>query len=573
MVKKTISGNNEVLIGQELLRQGHIKNKQLADALALQESQGGTLAEVLCSLIPGDPSPICQAIAEIIGIPGRWVRPDRIEILPEILSKVSPSLATHYGVIPVNMENGVLHLATARPQDIEALDEIELITKCRIMPYLALSEHIQDGIKKHYGVGADTLALMHSNTDKTLVIEDSDQHVIDDDSGDVSIIRFVNQIISEAHKLNATDIHFEPERQSFRIRYRIDGLLEEITVPPQIKEYQSAVTSRIKVMAHLDIAEQRLPQDGRILIKIGNESFDLRVSVLPTPLGEAIDLRLLRRTNVHLSLEELGYASHNLYELERAATQPNGIILITGPTGSGKTTSLYALLERVNTVEKKIITIEDPIEYHMTGMIQMQVHEEIGFTFASALRSILRHDPDIVLVGEIRDSETANIAIRMAMTGHLVFSTLHTNDAASSIARLIDMGEEPYLLATTINCVVAQRLIRLLCPVCKTAFTPDPVTLQPFVESKFEMPEIFYQPKGCENCRRSGYRGRNGIHEILSIDEDFRKLIMQRSPAAEFRRCAVNKGIHLMRHDCWDRLLRGVTSLEEVIRVTRDIEI
>ena len=561
---------DKLLTGEHILKEGIITREQLDESLNYQSTHGGRICEVLCKLYEKKSTEIFEAFADHIGTV--WVRPDQREISKDILKLVPVGIASHYSIIPFSMEGDSICIATDNPLDVQFLDELELLLKKPVIPSFSMPLYIQEGIKKHYGVGADTIDEMSSVDGDSLVFENIDLHSITDDGEDASIIRFVNQVIIDAYRLNATDIHFEPQENSFRIRYRVDGLLEEIPVPPQIKKYQSAITSRIKVMARLDIAEQRLPQDGRIQVKVNEESFDMRVSVLPTPLGEGIDLRILRRASIHLSLDELGYTENNLNRLNDMARRPNGIILVTGPTGSGKTTSLYALLEKINTPEKKIITIEDPIEYNITGMLQMQVHDDIGFSFARALRSILRHDPDIVLVGEIRDPETADIAIRMAMTGHLVFSTLHTNDAASTIARLIDMGQEPYLLSSTINCVVAQRLIRLICPHCKTETDPDSSILKSF-QGDLSMPDYFYQGSGCEMCRKSGYIGRTGIHEVFPIDDDFGELIMQRSPASKFREIAREKKIKSMREDGWDRVLAGKTTVDEIFRVTQAIEV
>jgi len=558
------------LTGESLLLRGVISHEQLEEALAYQKNHGGRIGEILFGFTGAERMEICEVVAKSLGV--EWVRADRTEIPDEALECVPARLAAHYCLIPLALDGDALRVATAEPQDLERLDEIELLVNHRLVPVFAMTVHINQAIKKNYGVGAETIEHMDSLDADSLVLDDDREHALDEVSGDASIIRFVNQVIVDGHRLAATDIHFEPEEDAFRIRYRVDGLLEEVAVPAHIKRFQAAILSRIKVMARLNIAEQRVPQDGRIQVRLGDETFDLRVSVLPTPLGEAVDLRLLHRANVRLDLQELGYSAENLRKLNSAASRPNGIILVTGPTGSGKTTTLYALLQKINTVDRKTITIEDPIEYQLPGMIQMQVHEQIGFTFARALRSILRHDPDIVLVGEIRDPETAEIAIRMAMTGHLVLSTLHTNDAASTIARLIDMGQEPYLLASTILCVVAQRLIRKLCSHCRAPYDPDPVTLEPFRQLGLRMPDRFFIGQGCERCRKSGYLGRTGIHEAYPIDEDFREIIMLRSPASKFRELARRKGIPFMHEDGWLRVLAGETTLDEILRVTQAVE-
>lgn len=557
--------------GEELLARGLVTTRQLEEALARQAAGGGRIGQILFGLTRNERVEIGQVVAEHLGT--GWVRPERLEMAPEVLECIPARLAGHYQIVPVSLEGETLTIATAEPQDEERAGEIELLVGRRVRRLFALPIHIEEAIKKHYGVGAETIEKMSLEGQEDLVLDEVDQHSIDENAGEASIIRFVNQIITEAYKLTATDIHFEPEENAFRIRYRVDGLLEEIPIPPQLKKFQATIISRIKVMARLDIAEQRLPQDGRIQVRMAGEAFDLRVSVLPTPLGEAINLRLLRRTSVRIGLEELGYSAENMQLLERAARLPNGIILMTGPTGSGKTTTLYALLERINTAERKIITVEDPIEYHLPGMIQMQVHESVGFTFARALRSILRHDPDVALVGEIRDAETAEIAIRMAMTGHMVLSTLHTNDAASTIARLLDMGQEPYLLASTILCVVAQRLIRLICPHCRAPHQPEAALVGPFRQLGLAMPERFYRGTGCERCRKSGYLGRTSIHEVFPIDEDFRELIMARAPASRFRDLVRRRGLKTLGEDGWGRVVAGQTTVDEVLRVTQVMDL
>jgi general secretion pathway protein E/type IV pilus assembly protein PilB len=474
--------------------------------------------------------------------------------------------------MPVAVEDGALIIAHPEPQRLDIKDEIELLMSQPIRLVLAARHHIEEAIRRHYGLGAETLEQMQSSSDTVLDIEESDFHSLDEGADEASIIRFVNQIILEAHRLSATDIHFEPGDDSFRIRYRIDGMLEPIRLPAHVRQYQNAIISRIKVMARLNISEQRLPQDGRIQVRLHDENLDLRVSVLPTPLGEAVNLRLLRRASLHLGLHQLGFEERHIKVISTAANRPNGIIIVTGPTGSGKTTTLYALLDQINSLDKKIVTIEDPIEYQLAGVLQMQVHDEIGFTFARALRSILRHDPDVVLVGEIRDPETAEIAIRMAMTGHLVFSTLHTNDAASTIVRLLDMNLEPYLLASTIHCVIAQRLVRLNCPHCREPYSADPAGMEAFSSLGLKMPKHFYRGQGCETCRRSGFIGRTSIQEIYSLDEEFGALILQRAPASKFRALARGKGIPMMAEEGWRLVVDGHTTLEEILRVTQAVE-
>ncbi|MCE5231227.1 GspE/PulE family protein [bacterium] len=556
--------------GDLLVQKDCISIDELNRGLHEQKQSGGHLGEILYRLSRNEKPEIMAVVADKLGC--RWVRPDQIEIEPELIARFPARLANHYHAIPVGMDGPRLVIAHSEPQKLEIKDEIELLINCPVCMALATRQHIDEAIRRHYGVGAETLEEMQSENDPVLELEGSDLHSLDEGADEASIIRFVNQIILEAHRLTATDIHFEPGDESFRIRYRIDGMLEPIHLPIHVRQYQNAIISRIKVMARLNISEQRLPQDGRIQVRLHDESLDLRVSVLPTPKGEALNLRLLRRASLHLGLHQLGFEDHHLKTISAAANRPNGIIIVTGPTGSGKTTTLYALLDQINSLNKKIITIEDPIEYQLAGVLQMQVHEEIGFTFARALRSILRHDPDVVLVGEIRDAETAEIAIRMAMTGHLVFSTLHTNDAASTIVRLLDMNLEPYLLASTIHCVIAQRLVRLNCPHCRVPYPVDAAIIEAFSTLGLEMPKHFYRGQGCETCRRSGFIGRTSIQEVYPLDEDFGALILEQAPASKFRALARRKNIRMMAEEGWQLVLAGRTTTEEILRVTQAVE-
>ena len=381
----------------------------------------------------------------------------------------------------------------------------------------------------------------------------------------------------EAYHDRATDIHVEPYQDSLKIRYRIDGILYDANIPPNIRHFQASIVSRIKIMAHLNIAERRLPQDGRIKVKIGDEELDLRVSILPTPFGESVCIRLLSGANTFFGLEKLGLDPASLSGLKHLIAKPHGVILLTGPTGSGKTTTLYAFLTELNKAEKKIITIEDPIEYQIPGITQIQVHPKIDLSFSRGLRSMLRHDPDIMMVGEIRDFETAEITIRVALTGHLVFSTLHTNDAAGAVARLVDMGVESYLVASSVECIIAQRLVRTLCPHCKTLTAP-PVDFQKEIAALAQAlnqkgPLRVGQPKACNRCKQTGYFGRTAIHEILVVDDDVRSLIVQRVPANTIREKAIAKGMRTLRQDGWRKALAGETSIDEVLRVTQESEI
>jgi type II secretory ATPase GspE/PulE/Tfp pilus assembly ATPase PilB-like protein len=398
---------------------------------------------------------------------------------------------------------------------------------------------------------------------------------IDATDEDASVVKFMNQIIWEAHQQGSTDIHIEPMEKDLRIRYRIDGVLHQTPVPPQIKRFQSAIIARIKVMAKLDIAEKRLPQDGRIGVRIKGEDIDIRVSTMPTTYGESVSLRLLMRSQALMGLANLGLRPMDEKLLQKIIHKPYGIVLVTGPTGSGKSTSLYAYLNTINSVDKRIITAEDPIEYEMKGVNQVQMKPEIGLNFAQTLRAILRQDPDVIMVGEIRDGETAEIAIQAALTGHLVFSTLHTNDAASGFTRLLDMGVEPFLVASSIEALVAQRLVRRLCTHCKVP--ANDLDLELLKETGFPVHELenntIYEPVGCEECRSSGYAGRTGIYEVLVVNDHIRPLIVNHSPASAIKHVAIGKnGMRTLRDDGWSKVLAGVTTVEEVIRVSEEDE-
>ncbi len=427
-------------------------------------------------------------------------------------------------------------------------------------------------IKAVYGVGAETFDEILAST-RTY---DGDPHDkaqdITGDDPEASVVKFVNQIIREAILERATDIHVEPLENDLRIRYRIDGILHEVAVPPQLRLLQSAIISRLKVMAHMDIAERRLPQDGRINLTTGAGAIDVRVSTIPTVNGESISLRLLSRSDaLSFGLDRLDMSEKQIATVQALLTQPNGIILVTGPTGSGKSTTLYSFLTSINAVTRRIITIEEPVEYRLPGVSQIDVKSEIGLTFANGLRAILRQDPNIVMVGEIRDFETSEIAIRAAMTGHLVFSTLHTNDAVSGITRLLDMGIEPFLLASVVRCFLAQRLVRTICPDCKTEAS-YPVDYLLEIGAPLPSDFKFYKGAGCEHCRHTGYRGRTAIYEIVPVNEGLRRMIIRKETGSAMKARAVTDGMDTLRTDGWRRVLRGQTTVEEIVRVTQQDE-
>jgi type II secretory ATPase GspE/PulE/Tfp pilus assembly ATPase PilB-like protein len=420
-------------------------------------------------------------------------------------------------------------------------------------------------------LGAETLEAMAAvaATDEFQIIKSDQGQDIKDDSIDPSVVKFINQVLTDAIRQRATDIHFEPFEDDLRVRYRIDGLLYEVACPATIKHFQSSIASRIKVMASLDIAEKRRPQDGRIDVKMDDEIFDLRVSIMPTPFGESIGIRLLPRSSPIINLEGLGLNGEELAIVEKHIRRPYGIILVTGPTGSGKSTTLYACLNRINSPERKILTIEDPIEYQLKGITQMQIEPKVGFTFANALRSMLRHDPDVMMVGEIRDTETAELAVRTSLTGHLVFSTLHTNDAAGGVTRLLDMEIDPFLVSSSLVLIIAQRLVRMICPHCRVSYEPEAQLIKQF-EAYGITGESVYRGKGCEACRHTGYQGRTGVFEMLSLTDDIRELILKKAPSHQIKQKAMAGGMKVLKQSGWEKIRKGITTLDEVLRVTQE---
>ena len=509
-----------------------------------------------------------EFLSQQFNIPFIRLKPEDID--PELVKTIPAKLVTHYNFMPLKVVEGALQIAINDPMEILALDEIKLFVKQDIRLFLASQKDILDSIKNFYGLGAETLEAMSGQSAKDLeALPLERKQDIKDEAIDPSVIKFINQVLSEAIKQRATDIHFEPFEDQLRVRYRIDGILYEIALPPSIKNFQSSIASRIKVMANLDIAEKRRPQDGRVEIKMDQEVYDLRVSIMPTPFGESIGIRLLPRSSPIIGLSGLGLPESGLKILEDTIAKPYGIILVTGPTGSGKTTTLYSCLNKINSAERKILTIEDPIEYQLKGITQMQVEPKIDFTFANALRSMLRHDPDVMMVGEIRDIETAELAVRTSLTGHLVFSTLHTNDAAGGVTRLLDMGIDSFLVSSSVILIIAQRLVRVICPKCKEKFIPNPELLKQFGQDKTIGQSIFHG-KGCESCRFTGYQGRTGIFEMLVITDEIRELILKKVPSHQIKQKAVSSGMKVLRDSGWDKIKQGVTTIDEVLRVTQE---
>ena len=490
---------------------------------------------------------------------------------PDFFKDFPIRILIKHRLLPVENGGAGVLVAVSRLFDSTGLDELRLATGLDVRPALAPSVEIERCIRQFLGVGADTLDMMVEDQDGGIqVLDDADEDVdLEEAAGDASIIRFVNQVLTEAISLRATDVHIEPFEADLRVRYRVDGVLQEATVPSQVKRFQSAIVSRLKIIGHLNIAEKRLPQDGRIKLKISGREIDVRISVIPMLHGEGIVLRLLDRSTTLFGLEHLGMAEEDRDSIHRILGLPHGIFLVTGPTGSGKTTTLYASLARINDSERKIVTIEDPVEYHLHGLNQIQVNTSTGLSFASGLRSILRHDPDVILVGEIRDRETADIAVQASLTGHLVFSTLHTNDAPGAVTRLVDMGIEPYLVASSLEGVLAQRLVRLICQNCREPYEPaDEMNL--LSEWNIETPGTLYRGKGCSECQGTGYRGRSGVFELMMMTDEIRSLVLRHVAAGEIRKLALSDGMKSLHKDGWRLLLDGQTTVEELLRVTKD---
>lgn len=493
-----------------------------------------------------------------------------LKINSDIFEKIPARFACHYKVMPIKIEENTLTVAIENPLDVNILDDMSLLLGLKIAPVFAHSDEISEAIERYYGLGAETIEgiIDAGNIDENLLAQKFELENIDEMAQDASIIKFVNQIFVQAVKDNATDIHIEPYRNEIGIRYRIDGILYDVSIPQDISYFKSAIVSRIKIMANLDIAERRLPQDGRINIKIAGQAMDLRVSVLPTQYGESLDIRILINSMLY-SLRDLGLSLSDLERLGKLIKRPHGIIFVTGPTGSGKTTTLYACLSKINNKDRKIITIEDPIEYQLKGVTQIQVHPKIGLNFAAGLRSMLRHDPDIMMVGEVRDFETLEITIRVALTGHLVFSTLHTNDAAGGITRLLDMGIEPYLCASSVECFIAQRLVRVICPDCKTRLDPDREILREFGIQNTDDAKI-YKGSGCDSCKFTGYKGRTAIYEFLIMRDEIREMVLKRVSSSQIKNKALELGMRTLRMDGWEKIEKGLTTIDEVTRVTKE---
>ena len=538
--------------------------------LAVAGGGQDTLLEFVCREAGLSEETFLQSLATTLKWPFLDLR--TVTVPTEARNKISTKVAFQYFAIPTNYENGTLQVVVSNPFDGAMLNAVQFDAKSPVQFALAPKAEIDKALKKYYGVGAETLDEMAKEDDSLELLVGEDKEITEGDQ-EASVIKFVNQIIWEAFKDRATDIHFEPAEDELRIRYRIDGILHQTPMPPQLKRYQASIISRIKVMSGMNISEKRLPQDGRINVRIKGEEIDIRVSTVPTVYGESVSLRLLTRGKIFLTLDKLGFDKMEEDAIREIIIKPHGIMLVTGPTGAGKSTSLYAFLTTINSVSKRIITIEEPVEYELKGINQIAVRADIGLTFAMGLRHILRQDPNVIMVGEVRDLETAEIAIRAALTGHLVFSTLHTNDAPSAFTRLVDMGIEPFLVASSVEAVLAQRLVRCICKSCMTEQVVDKNFLRKvsFPENEIETAK-FYHGTGCEACRQLGYQSRQGIYEFLAVTETLRPLIMSRAPASTIAQKAIEGGMRTLRQDGWKKVKAKRTTIEEVMRVTQTEE-
>ena len=557
------------LLGQILVEKKIITTVQLENALKEQKKTGELLGMALIRLgYVSEETVYLPILAEQLGV--EFVQLKEITIEPEALRMVPAKFAYHYRVMPISYHHAVLTVALTRPLDIHIIDDISLVVKCRIKTVLASEKDVMEAVRKYYGVGAETIEQIMDTVDVRDRKPLEATQDLEDLGSEASIAKFVNQILLEAHHDRATDIHIEPFEEELRIRYRIDGVLYDAKVPSTIKHFKDSINARIKVMSSLNIAEKRLPQDGRFKVRVGDVDLDLRVSFLPTNYGESAVLRILSSSKLY-NMEELGLSLGERQMLDGLIKRPHGIIFVTGPTGSGKTTTLYSCLARVNQADKKIITIEDPIEYELRGVTQIQINPRIGLTFAHGLRSMLRHDPDIMMVGEVRDFETAEIAIQVALTGHLVFSTLHTNDAASAVTRLLDMGVEPYLIASSIECFIAQRLVRVVCPHCKQPAKAAEEIMREFGLNRQDFEGLrLFEGKGCEACKLTGFHGREAIYEFLVLNEEIKELVLARAPASQIRTAAMKSGMKTLRQDGWEKIKAGRTTPSEVVRVTQE---
>ena len=550
-------------ITESLVRKGLLTEAQAAEARRLQRQEGLRIDQAVLRLGFLKERDLLRALAEQLRLPFTDLSETTID--KETLRSLPPKIVHRKRLLPLARQNGTLQVALSDPFDTSPLDDVRLLTGLEIQPVLAPREEIEKLIKAYYGVGGGTIDEMVGEETVEAQTDSAGQDLLEM-AQEASVIKLVNEIILEAVKERASDIHIEPYENRLSIRYRIDGVLHEASLPPQIHRFQAAIISRIKILANLNIAERRVPQDGRIEFHVGGRQIDVRVSVIPMLFGEGVVMRLLDKSNVLFTLPELGMEEDTFREFNALIKRPHGIILVTGPTGAGKTTTLYAALNAIINPGIKVLTVEDPVEYYLPGVNQIPVDPRVGMTFERGLRSILRHDPDVIMIGEIRDLETARAATQAALTGHLVLSTLHTNDAASAPIRLIDMGVEPYLVSSTLIGSMAQRLVRRICPDCKAPYRPDPASAPE--DLGLEPEQSLWRGEGCESCRKTGYRGRTGLYELLVFNNEIAELVLRRRPTPEIVEAGRRAGLRLLREDGWIKVRKGITTVEEVLSCT-----
>lgn len=556
-------------LGQLFVDDGLISADQLR--LAREEQHGDRIDQTLIRMGLVSEDAVLQTLSAEFGM--AYIDLKNVEIDMELLSKFPTSAIYRHSLLPLYRENGHVVVATDDPLNLEGIDELGTVSGMRLEPVLTRSNELGARIRELLGVGGDTInELVRQRSEEGIELLEE----LEEDYGELgegaqapSVIRLVNELLIEAVKLGTSDVHIEPQENVLRVRYRIDGMLRIQSTPPEINHFYSAIVTRLKIMSHLNIAEKRLPQDGRIKLRVTGREVDVRVSIIPMSHGEGVVLRLLDKDKMSFDLKNVGMPPTVVKRFRSLIEMPHGIVLVTGPTGSGKSTTLYSALNEIKDPATKIITIEDPVEYQMDGISQIQVHSRIGLTFAAGLRSILRHDPDIVLIGEIRDGETAQAAIQASLTGHVVFSTLHTNDAPSAFTRLVDMGVEPYLVASTVEGVLAQRLVRRLCFACRKQVPLATAVDVPEDFPRDGAPEFIYEPVGCRECTDTGYSGRIGVFELLTTDPVLQEMCAENESATRIRKYALQHGMTTLRQSGWEQVMAGVTSVSEIVRITR----
>lgn len=567
-LNKDLTGIITMELGQLLVDEGVVSAEQLQ--LARSEQNGERIDQTLIKMGLATEDAVLRALSVEFGM--EYVDLKDVEVDVELLSQFPTSAIYRHSLLPLYRRNGSVAVATDDPLDLEGIDELSTVSGMRLQPVLTRKNELGIRIRELLGVGGDTInELVRQRSEEGIeLLED-----IEEDFGELaegaqapSVIRLVNELLIEAVKLGTSDVHIEPQESGLRVRYRIDGMLRVQSVPSEINHFYSAIVTRLKIMSHLNIAEKRLPQDGRIKLRVSGREVDVRVSIIPMSHGEGVVLRLLDKAKMKFDLKNVGMPPTVVKRFRQLIDMPHGIVLVTGPTGSGKSTTLYSALNEIKDPTTKIITVEDPVEYQMDGISQIQVHSRIGLTFAAGLRSILRHDPDVVLIGEIRDGETAQAAIQASLTGHLVFSTLHTNDAPSAFTRLVDMGVEPYLVASTVEGILAQRLVRRLCPDCKKRIPISEADL-PSDFPRDAAGGFICEPVGCRECTDTGYSGRIGVFELLTTDPVLQEMCANNESATNIRAHAVKHGMTTLRQSGWEQVMEGVTSVEEVLRITR----